>query len=166
MDVTENQVTSAREILAKIKEPVETGHEMLTNGYFERPDTYAIKHEDGSIERFQTVRLGGESFVVRTKQETIVKDDGNKKVVTYDYDAANKAYIPRDPKASEFEALLRGVATTREKGSMMLWDGLTPDGQKTGGQGLGITKYDTPVARPHFIAQLNREKLLPIPRYV
>ncbi|MEK9143296.1 MAG: hypothetical protein AAB481_01555 [Patescibacteria group bacterium] len=162
MDKTnEDQTPDAREILAKIKEPIEVGHEMVTKGSFKSPDTYVVNHEDGSVERFEIVRLGKESFVVRTKEQTFVQADGSKTVVTYDYDGKNGVYVPRDPKASEFEALLRGVATAREKGSMMLWDGVTPDGQKTGGQGLEITKFDAPVARPHLIALLNREKHIP-----
>ena len=85
--LTENHPPDTREALAKIKEPVEVGHESYTRGFFENPDTYAVKHEDGSIERFQIVQLGKESFVVRTKQQTIVKEDGGQKVVTFYYDS-------------------------------------------------------------------------------
>lgn len=168
---TEQQSGDTRAVLAKIKEPTKVGEEYIGHGTVENgsvtnPDCYTVKHEDGSTERYQIIRLGKENFVIRTKQETVATDGGSKKLVTYDYDAANKVYVPRESSAGDFEAMLRGVATTREKGSITLWDGVTADGKKTGGMGLKVTTYDAPVARPHLISLLNREKLLPTPRYV
>lgn len=172
---TEQQSGDARAVLAKIKEPIEIGHESITIGqeaggedgsYNLGADFYSVEHEDGSVEPFQIVTIGKESFIVRTKEETMLAKDGGKKVIVSDYDSEHKAYVPRDPKASDFEALLRGVATTREKGGLMLWDGKTPDGKATGGVGLFIKKYDAPVARPHLIALLNREKLIPPTKYL
>lgn len=157
---------TSREILAKMKEPQLVKEEMLIKGHWEGglgwEGKYLVPQSDGSTECFEVIRLGNEEYVIRTKT-VVTESNGTKQTIIMDYDPSSKTYVARDSKETDFIAKLKALSQTKEKGSMVPWDGVDEDGQPTGGKALKLKTYDTPIARLTLVALLVKEHIVPPP---